>query len=402
MATGVPSKRRPKRLSYSLEYTGKMSRTEVLAMPAGEPREVETASKAGRLFQGDNLTALLWLRSQSDVRRRVRCIYIDPPYATSMAFVDREVNHAYDDHVDGAEYVESLRRRLIVLHDLLAKDGSIFIHLDQNMVFETKLIMDEVFGRENFQNFITRKKCNTKNYTRKKFGNISDHILFYTKTEDYVWHRPCDPWTAEKIEEEYPYVDEVTGRRYKKVPIHAPGIRRGQTGKPWRGKLPPKGKHWQYQPSKLDEFDAAGEIYWSPNGNPRRKVFFDRSNGIPAQDIWMEFKDPHNQNVLITGYPTEKNFELVSRLVAATTNPGDLVLDCYCGSGTTLEAAALLGRRFIGIDIAPAAIKATVKRLRHGRSAMGDFVGIRGKPRKVEDDGGLFARPWNNALPAAR
>jgi adenine-specific DNA-methyltransferase len=91
----------------------------------------------------------------------------------------------------------------------------------------------------------------------------------------------------------------------------------------------------------------------------------------------MGFKDPHNQNVLITGYPTEKNFDLVSRLVAATTNPGDLVLDCYCGSGTTLEAAAVLGRRFIGIDAADAAIAATVKRFQEGRSAMGDFVGVR-------------------------
>src|SRR5262249_48912647 len=161
-------------------------------------------------------------------------------------------------------------------------------------------------------------------------------------------------WTQEKIAEEYPYIDERTGRRFKKVPVHAPGTRRGETGKPWRAKLPPKGKHWQYPPAKLDELDAAGEIYWSPNGNPRRKVFFDQSKGIPVQDIWMGFKDPHNQNVLITGYPTEKNFDLVSRLIAATTNPGDFVLDCYCGSGTTLEAAAVLRRRFIGIDVSDA------------------------------------------------
>jgi adenine-specific DNA-methyltransferase len=378
MATGVPSKKRVKRLSYTLDYPGKMSRSEVLALPSAEPSEAQLPGKPGRLFHGDNLLAMLWLRDQPSVRRHVRSVYIDPPYATSMAFVDREANHAYEDHVGGAEYLESLRRRLIVLHDLLADDGSIFVHLDQNMVFETKIVMDEVFGREHFRNFITRKKCNTKNYTRNNFGNIADHILFYTKSEQNVWHRPYDAWTEAKVEEEYPCVDEKSRRRYKKVPVHAPGIRRGETGQPWRGKLPPKGKHWQYPPSRLDEFDAAGEIYWSSNGNPRRKVFFDQSKGIPAQDIWMAFKDAHNQNVLITGYPTEKNFELVSRLVGATTNPGDLVLDCYCGSGTTLEAAALLGRRFIGIDIAEAAIKATVERFCHGRVAMGDFVGVRG------------------------
>ncbi len=291
-----------------------------------------------------------------------------------MAFVDRDVKHAYEDTLSGAAYVEFLRRRLIVLHELLAADGSIFVHLDQNMVFEIKLVMDEVFGRRNFRNFITRKKCNTKNYTRKAFGNIADHILFYTKSDDYVWHRPYDQWTQTRAREEYPYSDEKTGRRYKLVPIHAPGVRNGETGRTWRGKLPPPGKHWQYPPRKLDELDATGGIYWSPNGNPRRKVFFDPEKGIPAQDIWMQFKDAHNQNIRITGYPTEKNFDLIRRLVGATTNPDDYVLDCFCGSGTTLEAAATLGRRFVGIDASDAAIQAVVRRFQRGREKMGDFV----------------------------
>jgi len=390
MATGIPSRRPSKELDYELSYPGKMSAVEVLALPGVEPIEIPVASSAGRLFQGDNLSTMRWLRNQPQIRRHVRSVYIDPPYATTRVFVDRDINHAYDDFLDGAEYLESLRQRLIVLHDLLADDGSIFVHLDQTMVFEAKLLMDEVFGRANFRNFITRKKCNTKNYTRKNFGNIADHILFYSKADQNVWHRPYDAWTTPKMKEEYPYVDEVSGRRFKKVPIHAPGIRRGETGKPWRGNLPPKGKHWQYPPEKLDELDAAGEIYWSPNGNPRRKVFFDQSNGIPVQDIWMSHKDPHNQNVRITGYPTEKNFDLVSRVIAATTNPGDLVLDCYCGSGTTLEAAALLGRRFIGIDISEAAIAATVKRLRVGRGAMGDFVGVRGRKKQQSKTKSLF------------
>jgi adenine-specific DNA-methyltransferase len=368
-----------------------MARSEILALPPVVPVEIETVSKAGRLFQGDNLGALLWLRDVPDVRGKVRCVYIDPPYATTMAFLDRDERHAYDDHLDGAEYIEALRRRLFVLHDLLAPDGSVFVHLDQNMVFEAKLVMDEVFGRENFRNFITRKKCNTKNYTRNTFGNVADHILFYTKSDNSVWHRLYDEWTAARITEEYSNIDAQTGRRYKKVPVHAPGVRRGATGQPWRGKLPPKGKHWQYPPAKLDELDAAGEIYWSPNGNPRRKVYFDQSKGIPVQDIWMDYRDAHNQNVQITGYPTEKNFQLVSRLIAATTNPGDLVLDCYSGSGTTLEAAAASGRRFIGIDISDAAIAATVKRFREGRLPMGDFVGVRGKKKAQSESGHLFS-----------
>lgn len=392
MATGVPSAKTRTKIGYSLDYPGKLPREEVLSRPGAEPGGVQIESRAGKLYQGDNLDALLWMRGQPDVRENVRCVYIDPPYATSMAFIDRDTNHAYDDHLNGAEYLESLRQRLMVLHDLLAPNGSIFLHLDQNMIFEAKLIMDEVFGRENFRNFITRKKCNTKNYTRKTFGNIADHILFYTKSDQYVWHRQYDPWTDAKMKTEYPYIDERSGRRYKKVPIHAPGTRNGETGKPWRGKMPPKGKHWQYTPVKLDALDAAGEIYWSPNGNPRRKVFFDPSKGIPVQDIWLGFKDAHNQNIHITGYPTEKNFDLVSRLVAASTNPGDLVMDCYCGSGTTLEAAESLGRRFIGVDIADAAINATVKRFSHGRNAMGDFVGVR---REKIDKASVDAHLWS-------
>lgn len=386
MATGIPSKRRKKILPYSLDYESKLSRAEVLALPYAKPCEISTSSTRGTLYHADNLSALLWLRQQSDICRSVRAIYIDPPYATSMTFVDRNVDHAYEDSLDGAEYIEAIRRRLIVMHELLAEDGSIFVHLDQNMVFEIKLVMDEVFGRENFRNFITRKKCNTKNYTRNNFGNIADHILFYSKSNVNVWHRPYDPWTEEKVAEEYPYVDSQSGRQFKKVPVHAPGERNGETGKPWRGKMPPKGKHWQYPPSKLDALDAAGEIYWSPNGNPRRKVFFDTSKGIPAQDIWMQFRDAHNQNIHVTGYPTEKNIDLVKRLLAATTNPNDLVLDCYCGSGTTLEAAVELGRRFIGIDASDAAIRATVKRLMEGRSAMGDFVGLRGRQVNQRDE----------------
>jgi adenine-specific DNA-methyltransferase len=272
----------------------------------------------------------------------------------------------------------------------MTENGVIFVHLDQNMVFEMKIVMDEVFGKRNFRNFITRRKCSTKNYTRHTLGNISDHILFYSKSDSYTWHRPYDQWTKDRLAEEYPYIDSASGRRYKRVPIHAPGVRNGATGKPWKGKMPPPGKHWQFTPAKLDLLDAAGEIYWSPTGNPRRKVFYDPNKGVPAQDIWLDYKDPHNQNTLITGYPTEKNFEMLCRIVEATTDPGDLVLDCFVGSGTTLEAAVLLGRRFIGVDSSDAAIESASNRLRNGRKRMGDFVTTKKKLVAAEPHLGLL------------
>lgn len=162
-----------------------------------------------------------------------------------------------------------------------------------------------------------------------------------------------------------------------KVPVHAPGVRRGETGQPWRGQLPPPGKHWQYPPSRLDEMDAGGDIYWSSSGNPRRKVYLDESSGIPVQDIWLEFRDAHNQNIKITGFPTEKPPALLERIIAASSNAGDLVLDCFTGSGTTLAVASQLGRRWIGIDNSLEAITTTLGRFTQGMAPMGDFVGNR-------------------------
>jgi len=120
--------------------------------------------------------------------------------------------------------------------------------------------------------------------------------------------------------------------------------------------------------------DTRGEIYWSPNGNPRRKIYLDASSGVPVQDIWLEFRDAHNQNIEITGYPTEKNPALLARIIEASSDPGDLVLDCFAGSGTTLAVASQLNRRWIGIDNSMEAISTTLRRFAKGLAPMGDFV----------------------------
>jgi adenine-specific DNA-methyltransferase len=140
---------------------------------------------------------------------------------------------------------------------------------------------------------------------------------------------------------------------------------------------PPPGKHWQFPPRVLDEMDNRGEIYWSPTGNPRRKIYLDDSEGVLVQDIWLDYRDAHNQNIAITGYPTEKNPDLLARIIQASSNPGDLVLDCFSGSGTTLAVAAQLGRRWIGIDRSPEAIATTLRRFAKGTERMGDFVSQR-------------------------
>ncbi len=383
MATGIPNSGvTPPQTTgaVTLAYPGKRPVDEILrTAPARpelipQPNAVADLIAPNHLYYGENLSVLAHLRENPAVRGRVRLIYIDPPYATRSVFHSRKLASAYDDLLAGPAYLEFLRERLIFLRELLAEDGSIYVHLDENMAFQAKVLMDEVFGAENFRNWITRKKCNPKNYTRKTYGNVSDYILFYTKSDSYVWHRAVDAWTDERALREYTNVEPDTGRRFKKVPIHAPGARNGATGKLWRGMNPPPGKHWQYLPTTLDEMDARGEIYWSPTGNPRRKIYLDASAGVPVQDIWTEFRDAHNQNIHITGYPTEKNPALLERIINASSNPGDLVLDCFAGSGTTLEVANRLGRRWIGVDNSPESLRTILRRFSHGVAPMGDFV----------------------------
>lgn len=337
-----------------------------------------------RLYHGDNLNVLSHLVQDSLVCGKVNLIYIDPPYNTGGAFETRDFKYAYDDRFTTEEYLQFMRKRLELMYQLLSDTGSIYVHLDSNMVFHIKVMMDEIFGMQNFKGMITRKKCKSKNYTRKTYGNISDYILFYTKTDNPTWNRPYDKWEEEKILKEYPFVEEGTGRRYKRVPVHAPGIRNGATGGEWRGMMPPEGKHWQFTPDKLDEMDAKGEIYWSSNGNPRRKVYLDNSQGIPVQDIWLDYLDVNNQNTRISGYPTEKNLDMLKRIIEASSNTGDLVLDCFAGSGTTLVAAEELGRQWIGADIGEESIRTIENRFKHGTRPMGDYT------RKKEQSLSLF------------
>jgi len=358
-----------------LEYPGKKPVEAILETPPGQYYPSATyCTGENRLYHADNLGVLAALAQDETVAGQVRLVYIDPPFATASAFHSRKQNHAYDDHLVGAEFIEFLRERLVLIHRLLADDGSLYLHLDERMAFHFRVVLDEIFGEQGYRNFITRKKCNPKNYTRKTYGNVADYILFYTKSDAYVWNRPVEQWDEMKANKEYQYTDEKTGRRYKKVPIHAPGARNGATGGEWRGMMPPPGKHWQYLPSKLDEMNARGDIYWSPTGNPRRKIYLEDSAGIPVQDIWTDMRDAHNQNIHVTGYPTEKNPDMIARIIEASSNPGDIVLDCFAGSGTTLAVASQLGRRWIGVDCSEEAIKTTLYRFEHGTERMGDFV----------------------------
>jgi adenine-specific DNA-methyltransferase len=318
----------------------------------------------------DNFFVLNELISQG---RKATLFYLDPPYCTGLDFHSRSLEHAYNDSMGQAAYLEFMRRRLILIRECMTDDGSIYVHIGHQMLAHVKVILDEIFGSDQFRNLITRRKCSSKNFTSRQFANINDFILFYSKQRSYKWNQPRIEAEEDWILKEYPKVDAFS-RRYKLVPIHAPGTRNGETGQPWRGMMPPPGKHWQYVPQKLEEFDLQGDIHWSKNGNPRRKVYWSADKKRTLTDYWEQYRDAYHQSIQITGYPTEKNLKMIEMIVAASSDVGDLVIDPFCGSGTTLQAARDLDRRFIGVDASFTAAKATLKRMRHGTEAMGDYI----------------------------
>jgi adenine-specific DNA-methyltransferase len=246
--------------------------------------------------------------------------------------------------------------RLLLFRELLNEQGGFFLHCDWHKSHLLRCVLDEVFSPANFRNEISRIKCNPKNFEREAFGNIHDTILFYSKGDRITWNDQLENLESEDLERLFTKTDDH-GRKYTTVALHARGERKGPTGKPWKSVAPPAGRHWAYVPEELDRLDNEGLIEWSSTGNPRLILYADKNEGRRVQDIWT-MKDP-----IYPDYPTEKNPNIVERLILTSSNPGDIVLDCFLGSGTTAAVAQKLGRRWIGADINKGAIQTTIKRL---------------------------------------
>jgi adenine-specific DNA-methyltransferase len=355
-----------------LDYKGKKSSDKIFeSIEDIELKFVSGGQEAkSMLIKGDNLRVMKHLSDRLGMREKVDLVYIDPPFGTSNTFrmsgdkanaisKSNDGELAYNDSLVDAEYLEFLRERLLLLRDLLSKQGSIYVHIDYKIGHYVKILMDEIFGRQNFINDLTRIKCNPKNFERKGYGNIKDMILFYSKTNNYIWHPQNVSFSENDINRLFKKVDK-DGRRYTTIPLHAPGeTKNGVTGQEWKGMLPPKGRHWRVPPLMLDELDKNGLIEWSKNGVPRKKIFVDEKMrvGKKLQDI-LNFKDPQNPV-----YPTEKNPELLKLIVNTSSNEESLILDCFAGSGTTLIAARDLGRNYIGIDSSQKSIEIIQRRL---------------------------------------
>ena len=248
------------------------------------------------------------------------------------------------------------------MRKLLSEQGSIYLHTDYKIGHYLRVMMDDVFGIDNFRNDITRIKCNPKNFNRIGFGNIKDMILFYTKTAHPIWNEPRQPYTEDDIKRLYPKVDDK-GRRYTTVPIHAPG--ETKLSQKFKGMLPPMGRHWRTDVKVLEKWDEEGLLEWSSTGNPRKIIYADERKGKRVQDIWTDFKDPQ-----YPCYPTEKNLDFIDFIVKTSSNAESIVLDPFCGSGTSLLAAAKNGRQWIGIDKSDLAIKVAKHKLGYGDTCL--------------------------------
>jgi len=331
-----------------------------------------------RLIWGDKkyvLPALL-----PEFAGKVDLIYIDPPFDTGADFslqvrIDGEEftkepsvieQKAYRDTWGRGldSYLQWFYETVVLLRELLADRGSMYVHVGPNLNHVVRSVLDEVFGVDRHLNEIIWRRAFAHSDSRR-CGIIHDVILFYAKSDTWVWNEVRQSPDREYFELFFDQVDEATGKRYQRVTLTAPGVtKEGPSGKPWRGIDPSSiGRHWAKSHEELDRLDREGKIHWPKKGVPRLKRFEDEYEGMVLQDIWTDISKIHNQSLEVTGYPTQKPEALLERIIKASSNESDLVLDCFVGSGTTAAVAEKLNRRWIVADLSRFAIHTTRKRL---------------------------------------
>ena len=314
---------------------------------------------------------------------RVNLIYIDPPFGTgadfslmasipeSDDFFEKQPSileqKAYRDTWGGGvdSYARWFYEAAACLRDLLSEDGSLYVHLDFNVGHYVKAVLDEIFGLPSFRNEIVWRRTSAHANVSQRYGNVHDALLYYTKSEKFTWNQQFAPYDEEYIATFFDQVDEK-GRRYARRDLTA-GMDRASKGQiyTWKGITPPPSRCWSMTKDKMDALDAAGKIHWpqKTGGMPRLKLYPEELPGTPLQDLWSNIPQLHNLAAERLGYPTQKPEVLLERVIKTSSNEGDLVLDCFVGSGTTAAVAEKLNRRWIACDLSRFAIHTTRKRL---------------------------------------
>ncbi len=376
---------------YRLEYAGKMRREEVLAQTPAAPWQLVRRFCAERPFAdgwqnllvwGDNLLALRELLADQrgpnrfGTRGRIKLIYIDPPFATRQDFM-KDKEKAYRDKVLGAQFIEFLRRRLILLRELLANDGSIYVHLDTKKGHYIKAVLDEIFGEENFVTEVIWRRT-TAHFTARRFAFVHDSIFQYSRGERFIYRKPPIHHSSEYLAVKYKYEDS-DGQRFRLS--DASGAGQGQPRIFFGRKMPPPaGRHWPSQ-AYIDENQK--DYVLGEDGMPQKKSYL---KGATIGSVWDDISPINSQAEERVDYPTQKPEELLERIIASTSNEHDIVLDCFTGSGTTAAVAEKLGRRWIAMDCGKLAIYTTQKRLFSLTSTIGAAKkDDRAEPERVED-----------------
>ncbi len=374
---------------YRLIYDGKLKREEVLAQTLAAPWQLEREFCKERphgdgwrnlLVWGDNLLALRELLADQQgpdrfgTRGKIKLIYIDPPFATRQDFM-KDKEKAYRDKVLGAQFIEFLRRRLILLREVLSDDGSIYVHLDWKKVHYLKAVMDEVFGDENFRNDISWARASSHNDATARYGRVKDSILYYSKSETTPLNILYTPYSPEYISAEWNRLPSSRWwksenmldprRTMKEFEFHGT-LARWRTG--------PEGMEALWSAPQTEVPNSHGRIKLGRNGKPIRRcriMFLDEMPGVPLPDVWTDIPYIAGGSSQSYDYPTQKPELLLERIIRASSEKDDIVLDAFCGGGTTPAVAEKLGRRWIAMDCGKLAIYTTQKRLFSLTTAIG-------------------------------
>jgi DNA modification methylase len=384
-------------LAVRLEWEGKPKEVERLSLPfqtvetinesratrerdAGSLLQVEAATENGRnqLIWGDNKFVISSLLAEH--AGKVKLIYIDPPFATGDDFSIRLhvgdsslmkepsilEEHAYRDTWGAgyASYLSMVYERLVLMRELLADDGTIYVHCDWHVNSYLRLVLDEVFGSDRFMAEVVWKRTIGATSIADRYRTQTDSLLVYTKTGSYTFNEQFskERLSPEQIEAKFPLLDPERGR-YCTDNLANPDVRPTLMYDYKGYQHPPKG--WAISQEKMEKWDAEGRLHLPADKSHRirRKRFLSEWPGSPVQNLWDDIPPLQSQAGERTGYATQKPEALLARIVTASSNPGDLVADFFVGSGTTVAVAEKLGRRWIACDLGRFAIHTTRKRL---------------------------------------
>lgn len=328
-----------------------------------------------RLIWGDNRYVLPSLAEE--LAGQVDLIYIDPPFDSRQdykvritigdASADQQLTKlqsmveekAYRDTWGaGTEsYLQMLYSRLLLLRDLLSDRGSIFLHLAPNVSHYGRMLMEEVFGEANFRAEIIWKRTSAHSDS-SALGSVHDCILYFSKSDSPIWHEAYVPYEQGYVDAYYRYTDD-DGRRFMSGDASAAGLRGGGYTYEWKGVT----REWRLPQDSMARLDGEGRIFYTRNGIPRLKRYLDEAKGQPLSDTWLDIQPVVSWSPDLLGYDTQKPEALLERVIKSSSDPDSIVLDCFCGSGTTAAVAEKLGRRWVAVDIGRFAVHTTRKRL---------------------------------------